>query len=369
MSFEIDFLAVGEGEKGGDAICLRYGDFSNRNNFKVIVIDGGTIDSGKELVQHIKKYYNTNKVDIAFLTHPDCDHASGMREVLEGLNVSNLCMHLPWERAENIKHLFVNNNISTAGLKKYVKENLETAYEVYQIAKRKGIKIYEPFSDQGHYSDFNIKILGPSIEFYEGLLKDFTCTPDSISESILSKIYKSAKDKVTNYLEERWDVETLSDPDDSDSNSGTRPENNSSLIFLLETDDKRFLFTGDAGSTALLKAYLKAGKDYGINLKDVEFIQIPHHGSKRNVGPKILDLLLGETVNEGVQTKTAFLSCPIKDNTKHPSKKVINAFIRRGVKVITTRGSAKNHHSSGLPSREGWSNAAPETFFNRVEDD
>ena len=50
-SLEIDFLAVGNGEKSGDAIAIRYGDFDDKQKQYTIIIDGGTIDSGKELIK------------------------------------------------------------------------------------------------------------------------------------------------------------------------------------------------------------------------------------------------------------------------------------------------------------------------------
>ena len=47
MGFEVDFLPVGEGEKSGDAIAIRCGNLNgSRNEQFVMVIDGGTLDSG-----------------------------------------------------------------------------------------------------------------------------------------------------------------------------------------------------------------------------------------------------------------------------------------------------------------------------------
>jgi hypothetical protein len=58
----------------------------------------------------------------------------------------------------------------------------------------------------------------------------------------------------------------------------------------------------------------------------------------------------------------------IEGEPKHPSKRVINALIRRGVKVISTRGSGKYQYSKGTPDR-GWSTVEPHAFYNEVEDD
>jgi hypothetical protein len=55
MGYEIDFLPVGEGEKSGDAIALRFGNlFGNRNEKTVVVIDGGFKETGEKLVKHIE---------------------------------------------------------------------------------------------------------------------------------------------------------------------------------------------------------------------------------------------------------------------------------------------------------------------------
>jgi hypothetical protein len=48
MAWEVDFLAVGEGEKSGDAIAFRFGNLTgSREEQKVMVIDGGTLEAGE----------------------------------------------------------------------------------------------------------------------------------------------------------------------------------------------------------------------------------------------------------------------------------------------------------------------------------
>ena len=59
MNFEIEFLPVGNGDTSGDAIVVRYGE---NNDYKVMVVDGGTKESGEALVTHIQTHYNTNYV-------------------------------------------------------------------------------------------------------------------------------------------------------------------------------------------------------------------------------------------------------------------------------------------------------------------
>lgn len=84
MGYEIDFMPVGEGKRGGDAIALRYGNLQGDSSEQVIaVIDGGTKESGEQLVTHINKFYKTNRVDFAISTHLHADHSSGLAVVLE----------------------------------------------------------------------------------------------------------------------------------------------------------------------------------------------------------------------------------------------------------------------------------------------
>ena len=56
MAFEVDFLAVGEGEKSGDAIAVRWGNLAGpRIEQKVPIIDGGTLEAGKNLVNALRE--------------------------------------------------------------------------------------------------------------------------------------------------------------------------------------------------------------------------------------------------------------------------------------------------------------------------
>jgi glyoxylase-like metal-dependent hydrolase (beta-lactamase superfamily II) len=154
MGYEIDFLPVGEGEKSGDAIALRFGNLTgSRGEQSVVVIDGGFKDSGQQLVEHVRKYYGTDQVDLALLTHPDADHASGLLVVLEELSVKQLAMHRPWEHASDIKGLFKDGRITASGLEEKLERALQQASDLEGLAKRKGIPIVEPFKGSKGFND------------------------------------------------------------------------------------------------------------------------------------------------------------------------------------------------------------------------
>ena len=143
---------------------------------------------------------------------------------------------------------------------------------------------------------------------------------------------------------------------------GSRNEQKVMLI-----DGRYLLFTGDAGITALTYAadHLDAIKN-GANLR---FIQIPHHGSRRNVGPTILNRLIGRPVGQDEKrTISAIASTAKKGEPKHPRKAVMNAFTHRGVSANATRGDTKRYHHNA-PQREGWSVVEPDDYYWDYEDE
>ncbi|MGA8407555.1 MAG: MBL fold metallo-hydrolase [Candidatus Acidiferrales bacterium] len=360
MAFEIDFLPVGEGERGGDAIALRFGNLANPNEQTVIVLDGGTKKSGAELVEHIKTQYKTTVVDAVVCTHSDADHASGLTEVLENLTVRNLFMHLPWNHVQDLEDQLKKAS-ATDTVRQHFRKSLESARELERLAKRKGIPIVEPFSDTLRAG--TLTVLGPSTHFYEGLLESFRCAGElALKERpFFDKIFAEAG-KAIKWLTETWSSETLVEPDGDASSA----ENNSSVVLLFSEGDRKFLFTSDAGVPALTEAANYALR-VGVDLKTVNGIQIPHHGSKRNVGPAILDRIVGPKLKEENVTKSVIVSAPKDGAPKHPSKRVINAFMRRGGKVIATQGMTILHRSYDAPDR-GWANAVALPFYDRVEE-
>lgn len=365
VGYEVDFLHVGDGERSGDAICLRFGDLEGtRAGQFVMVIDGGTRDSGQRLVKHINDYYGTNRVNLVVSTHSDNDHISGLRLVVEQMDVDRLWMHRPWQHSEDFRSLFKSRTITTLGLKRSIRAALDTAVELEELAIKKGIQIDEPFSDADlPFADLGIRVLGPSRGYYEELLPQFRGTPDAASEAAPRGIFHRAGTAVAEAVKavaEDWGFETLADPEDD----ATSAENNSSVVLTIEHDGRRMLFTGDAGVPALTRA-ADIADSLGIDLPSSRFVQVPHHGSRRNVGPTILTRLLGPKGQE--QNKTAYVSCA-KDDAKHPSKKVCNAFQRRGArdKVFSTDGQTKHHHHDA-PDR-GWSAATPLPFYDDVEE-
>ncbi|WP_434997898.1 ComEC/Rec2 family competence protein [Pectobacterium brasiliense] len=359
MGYEIDFLAVGE-KKSGDAICVRWGNLHGpRDEQKVVVIDAGYADTGKQIVDHIEEYYKTKTIDLLISTHPDADHVGGLATVLENAEVKEFWIHQPWEHNQNLADEFADGRITDASIARRIQENLQKAYDAVKIARKKNIEVKEPFQGMT-WDGATLVVIGPTTSYYETLIPDFARMPEknalqagieSLSGSVENFVEK-AKSFINEYVADWFSDEGIDDKDT------TSAQNNSSVIFKLEIDEKLFLFTGDAGITALSYASEHVNKE-SLSLA---FIQVPHHGSKRNIGPTILNTLIGDIVSKGEKRQiSAYISCA-PGSSKHPHQAVINAFTRRGATVVTTEGSGKCH-SNDAPAREKWSSITPREYM------
>jgi len=355
MGVEVDFLAVGDETQSGDAIALRYGNLHGaRTEQTVIVIDGGFADSGKSLIDLIRKHYKTDRVDVVVASHPDQDHISGLREVLEQLTVGQLWMHQPWKHSHELSEAR-KSNYAWASLSEAVQKSLQGASDLEALANENGVAIVEPFLGVST-PDKAFFVLGPTQEYYETILAGLQTQSSSFS---LSDLLRKASEAAASLVPETIHIETLRD------GGVTQPQNNTSVISYLEVDERKYLFTGDAGIPALENA-LDILETAGFAPGTLGFVQIPHHGSRRNVGPTVLNRLLGEKGQETPHS-TAYVSAAKKWDKKHPAKKVTNAFRRRGYSVVATQGVSIRHYKDA-PDREGYGPVDPVPFYDQVED-
>jgi beta-lactamase superfamily II metal-dependent hydrolase len=126
--------------------------------------------------------------------------------------------------------------------------------------------------------------------------------------------------------------------------------------------DRRILLTADVGPQGLDEAAAYAETLSLIIQPDL--VQIPHHGSRRNVTPAVLDRWLGPYPAAGRGDAIASVG---KDEDIYPRKKVANAFTRRGYSVYATRNGYINF-VHGYDRRRGLVNASVIPFTPDVED-
>jgi beta-lactamase superfamily II metal-dependent hydrolase len=367
LKCEIEFLAVGEATKAGDAIIVRYGDGITED---VMVIDGGHASTGEKIVERLKRLYGPKPVvEHVVLTHSDGDHASGLRTVLEEVVVRNLWLHIPWLLAEEARTLFADKRWTTEGLKQKIRGEYDVVSEIVDLALQQGTKLYYPFAGQ-QIGPF--QVLSPSRYAYRYLLPQFDRTPSPDEAaikaakmwigkmSLAQRAIEAARSAVQSWTTETWDHERLRD------GGKTSPSNETSVVLYGAFERGPMLLTGDAGLNALTWAADEADQRK-LPLRQFNFVQIPHHGSRRNVGPMVLNRLLGTRLPGGSpQASHAIVSAPA-DDTDHPRRIVLNAFQRRGFRVVATQGKDLVY-ASGYSQRGGYLPASQMPFYSSVEE-
>lgn len=355
MPYDIDFLPVGTKASSGDAIALRYGN--DLSGYTVHIVDGGYADTAPGLIEQIRTGYNTEYVDFVVLTHADGDHAAGLVEVMQTLSVGALYMNRPWLYAGDIIHHF-HGNWTISGLYNHLREKYPTLVELESIAAMRGIPVYEAF--QGTAIG-QFRVLAPSKQRYLDLLPDFDKTPErkttADSAGIVGYLIEAAKAAVR-WISESWTGETL-----SESPEPTTASNESSLVQMAVIDNRQLVLTGDVGPDGLHEAASYAEALVGV--LSPKFIQVPHHGSRRNVTPSALNRWLGPIKQQdSANIGSAFCSAARLDED-HPRQKVINAFTRRGYGVHNTKG---RHIYNYYGTQRSGEPLTPEMFSYQVEE-
>ena len=362
MKYEIDFIATKENKGNADAICFRY---EKNGKFINVVYDGGSKVLANKLIEHLEEFYFKNeyypKIDYLICSHPDQDHASGLIEVIEKFEIGKIIMNIPWNYIDDIWDNVNDGRISKESLEKRLKDDYPYVAEIEKLAEEKGIEIIEGFEDK--QINENLKILSPSKDFFIELLVESQKTTyldeNNNKYGAYTESFKNNMSKFIYWIKELWDTDSLREDVE------TSAENEMSIIILGNMEENIFLLTGDVGLKGLEKA-IEKGNKIGIPLTEVNFYQIPHHGSRHNLSPSIMNKMVGNIVNEGIKLKkVAYASVAYESD--YPRKAVVNAFIRRGVQVYKTNGYTI-HHSFLMSEREGWSSVPELPFNEKVED-
>lgn len=355
-SIEVDFLGV-ETSKSGDAIAVRY---ELNGQTRIHVVDGGYLATGDRLVDHIDKHYGSTKIDSVVLTHPDGDHANGLRKVLERCEVSELWMHRPWMHAEELLPRFETYN-SVDALRRRLRLLYPGPAALEDLALEKNIPIREPF--QGAYiGDF--VVLAPTRSRYLDLVVASDRTPEaaddrSLLETSLERLAVLAR-AAKSLVQGLWGQEYFPP-------GGTSEENEMSVVQTIVVSGKRVLLTGDTGRDGLNEAadYLEG---LGATLPGVWGFQVPHHGGRRNVNTEVLNRWLGEPLQvEEPNYRFVAICSSAKADKDHPRKVVVRAMIHRGAHFSATEGNDLLL-STGI-SREGWGGVAQTPYPVDYEQD
>jgi beta-lactamase superfamily II metal-dependent hydrolase len=368
MGFEVDFLPVGNRYKSGDAIAVRWG---RPGGYQVLVYDGGTTESGQALVDHVREHYRTRRVDYVVSSHPDGDHAHGLAVVLRHLRVGELWMHRPWLHSPSLQRSLADPRAPRPGAMARLRTKLRAARELEALALRRGLPIHEPF--QGA-SIGAFQVLSPPQDWYLRELVPALAAPWSPGAAAAAPTPASAPATASRtpaaappgtlrlaapLATERWDTELLRDA------VQTSAENETSAVLFADFDGQGVLLTGDAGTRALTHASDWAQAQRLDLPSRLRLLQVPHHGSRHNVSPTVLDRIIGprKPRDDGQAAMWAFVSAGQGSGT-HPHRMVTNALLRRGARPYATQGRSLSYRHE-MPCRESMAEM-PVPFSARV---
>ena len=310
--FKIKFLQA----FNGDAILISFNDGSADRN---ILIDGGveqTYYSEKnniegDLLSEIRLIKKRKQViDLIILTHIDNDHICGLLKWFKlDENAHDLVKNV-WFNSGKLIATYFNepeNEDLRVGLKMFTDQRtgVHEAIEFEDYLDKRGIW-HKKIIVQGQELEQNgvkIQILSPSEDQLKKLLKEYkTVTGDPA--------YTTGKEK-------DWDknikdfIEEENKPDFRFRQDGS-VKNGSSISFILNFNDKRFLFLADSHPKGIVTQLKKLGYSKNKPL-EVELMKVSHHGSKANTNKELLNII--KTDN--------YVICTDSSGHNHPNKRLL----------------------------------------------
>jgi beta-lactamase superfamily II metal-dependent hydrolase len=318
MRYEYEILKVGD----ADVIFIRH---YIKDIPYVVLIDAGNISDWKKIKDHLTKYYGTHNIDLAIGPHPDNDHMGGFFGLLDDdITISEFWLIDPakYLTQDDIKYYRTEDGAMNTVRQIFNKPN-DDSQNLIDILIGQQINAKTVIAGTKH-SKVPIKVVGPTADYYGEVVKNMV-------KDYRVKVYEEAD--TTEYDEaEQISVDTAKSSIDT-CDDDQSPYNQSSIILLYEPEDgKKILFTGDATCASLIKMI----EEYP-DIKDIDLLKVPHHGSKHNLSSVIIDTL---------KPKTSYISA--KGTRKHPSSAIVNYLSKYGNVYSTHKCNGFIHRSQGI---------------------
>lgn len=306
----------------------------------VILIDGGFAENSTRIIKHVKSIYNTNRIDCVICTHPDSDHINGLISLINSdeITIDNLCVHNPWQHAYTVSRKIAYSRSTPNSVRTKLNNSLSSLDDLLTIAKDNAIQLHHPFAGFKIYDI--LTVLGPSEDYYCELVKQYPGMHEERSLSYDSELVEYPYNPNYGHFIE---------------NTITSARNDSSIVLHLKYDGFSVIFTGDCGVEGLEEALSFAAAN-NIDLYQPNYLQIPHHGSIKNINAEIINT---------ISPQKAFVSAPSQSN-KHPSRLILNYLTKhKGIKVFHVSNSAIRI-SHKAPKRDGWTTVQPTSIFQTI---
>lgn len=288
VSIKIEFIKA----LHGDSILIT--SESTNGNVRILV-DGGPQYSfqprepGDQRDGHLKKVLDdlrkkNHKIDLVILTHVDDDHIGGLLKAFEHPDyLSQMTGRVLFNSGRLIQEYFnePNTNITLNDISGNFNGNAETGINngvsFESLISRLGLwdrtlicqtMVYE-------LSDIKLTFLSPNDKHLRKLLVKWE------KEVGLPETSANNKDYKYSYAELLASDKFIEDG---------QIHNGSSLSFILERNEQRFVFLGDAFPSTVIEGLRILGYSEENPLQ-AELVKISHHGSKKNTNSELIKLI------------------------------------------------------------------------------
>jgi ribonuclease BN (tRNA processing enzyme) len=290
----------------GDCLLLQsYNE--DKNNF--ILVDGGTSQTYEKDLKFVisKLRSKQKKVDLVILSHIDNDHILGLLDLFEDIkrnreaNADELIGGL-WhnsfkditdEKTDSsrlMQKLFLSNLFSAIGLDTNrthlpvigALKGIAEGRDLTKIAKSLHIPINQQFGGR-------LIIVGNEYKSLEvGNMKFTILGPTEKNLDKLRKIWNDWLRKHLTSLTKVSDLQALKILDASVSNL-------SSIMFMVESQRKKLLFTGDGLGEDVVDVLSERGLLDSEGKCHVNIMKVPHHGSERNASREFFNTVTADS--------------------------------------------------------------------------
>ncbi|WP_409322261.1 ComEC/Rec2 family competence protein [Pseudomonas putida] len=221
------------------------------------------------------------RIDLAILTHIDDDHINGLIKAFEKPGYLGDMVKSIWFNSSRLitRHFDVpeipENNIEL--LDDDPQTTVKQGKDLEELLDKMGCsRVPIIMEGQTHQAGpFTLKVLSPGRKQLEKLLHVWPPEVDAGKTSAHETDYHLT-------LQDIWS--------DDKFQSDTSVYNGSSIAFILEADDRRMLFLGDAHDGVVCES-LRASGYSETNKIQLDLVKLSHHGSQYNTSSDLLGLL------------------------------------------------------------------------------
>jgi len=272
----------------GDCILVSHEGASDTVN---ILIDGGTSTTFKHgprqrydgaLCKVLDELKNKGQhIDLAVLTHIDDDHIHGLIKAFEKTGYLSDLVKSIWFNSSRL----ITQNFNAPEIPE---NNIRLTDDSPQTSVRQGKELETLLDEIGceraplikagqvhRVGPFKLTVLSPSQNQLERLLHKWPSEDDSGATTAHDNDYQLS-------LKEIWEA------DEFESDSSVY--NGSSIAFLLEVDNTKMLFLGDAHDQVVVESIKGLGFSEANKLQ-LDLVKVSHHGSQYNTSSEFLSLL------------------------------------------------------------------------------